>query len=117
MSAHGEHCPFLNRADARCAENFCLERLDHALEYCFDQYQLCPTYLDLLLERRARRGEAQVSEVQDAANPLIQVSISSRLREFANGIAAVAQKHLDERRLEQTQPPSGAQNLPAPPRF
>ncbi|HWE02287.1 MAG TPA: hypothetical protein VG326_07720 [Tepidisphaeraceae bacterium] len=55
MSDHGQHCPFLNRSDARCSTNFSLERLDNAYDYCFGQYADCPVYLELLVERRLRR--------------------------------------------------------------
>jgi len=55
----GHHCPFLNRADARCGENFSLERLDHAYEYCFNRYQTCAIYHELLVERQVRRISAQ----------------------------------------------------------
>jgi len=56
-SSHGEHCPFLNRSDHRCAEHFNLDQLDFALEHCFDQYQTCPIYFELLNERLERRYE------------------------------------------------------------
>jgi hypothetical protein len=52
------HCPFLNRAEERCAGHFSLEGLDRAFRYCFDRYTLCPAYLQLLVERRVRRSEA-----------------------------------------------------------
>src|SRR5689334_3951985 len=51
----GHHCPFLNRADARCGENFSLERLDHAYEYCFHKYKTCAIYHQLLVERQVKR--------------------------------------------------------------
>jgi hypothetical protein len=95
MSVQGQHCPFLNRADPRCAANFSLERLDHAFEYCFDRYQACPVYLDLLVERRVRRAsdaaDAQPSQPPNQhAKPLVQVSISTRLRELARRIVGSA---------------------------
>jgi hypothetical protein len=54
MSERGQHCPFLNRTDARCAEHFRLEDLPHAFRYCFGRYKACPTYLELRIERRQR---------------------------------------------------------------
>ena len=57
----GHHCPFLNRADARCSENFSLERLDHAYEYCFHRYQTCAIYHELLVERQVKRISAYTS--------------------------------------------------------
>src|SRR6185312_6894795 len=43
MESQGEHCPFLNRSDHRCAQHFNLDQLDYALEHCFDKYQTCQT--------------------------------------------------------------------------
>lgn len=58
MSDREHHCPFLNRADHRCASFFSIERLQHAFEHCFDAYQSCEVYKELLVERLARRSEA-----------------------------------------------------------
>jgi DNA-binding GntR family transcriptional regulator len=49
------HCPFLNREDARCANHFSLDRLDHAFHHCFGSYSACPTYHEMLTERRYRQ--------------------------------------------------------------
>lgn len=56
MSDRVLHCPFLNRADTRCSNHFSLDRLGHAFQHCFNQYKSCPTYLELLVERRVRRS-------------------------------------------------------------
>jgi hypothetical protein len=78
------HCPFLNRDDPRCAENFSLDRLDHALRFCFDNYRSCSTYLQLLVERRVRRiaassvGLTDIAERDDEPNDdgrLVQLTI------------------------------------------
>ena len=58
MAEHGPHCPFLNRADARCSAHFRLDHLGDAFEHCFDRYHGCAVYAELLLERRVRRAEA-----------------------------------------------------------
>ena len=58
MSDREHHCPFLNRADHRCAAFFSIERLQHAFEHCFHAYQSCEVYRELLVERQARRSEA-----------------------------------------------------------
>ena len=52
-----EHCPFLNRSDARCSENFNIDHLQHAFRFCFGRYKACTTYVELLVERRLRRGD------------------------------------------------------------
>lgn len=58
MAERVHHCPFLNRADSRCASNFSLDRLHEAFDQCFDRYATCDAYADLLLERQVRRAEA-----------------------------------------------------------
>ena len=74
-----KHCPFLNRADPRCSSNFSLDRLDHAFEYCFNQYQQCPVYLELLLERRVR----QLSSAAHPTRDRVQLTIPHRQAQHA----------------------------------
>ena len=62
-----EHCPFLNRSDERCAENFNIDHLQHAFRFCFGRYKTCPSYIELLVERRIRRGEAAERMAASAA--------------------------------------------------
>ena len=71
MSAESlsHHCPFLNRSDPRCSSSFKLDRLRHALEFCFDQYRSCPHYAQQLAERQARRS-GTYSLVQVTISPL-----------------------------------------------
>jgi len=45
-------CPFIDRDDARCDERFTLSRLREAFSYCFDSYQSCPVYHQLMREQR-----------------------------------------------------------------
>jgi hypothetical protein len=75
----GNHCPFLNRADVRCGENFSLERLDHAYQYCFDRYQTCAIYHELLVERRVRRISANATpnatRARFVTQNLVQVTV------------------------------------------
>ncbi len=56
MPDQSRHCPFLNRSDARCSGSFQLDHLQHAFKHCFDRYNLCPVYSQLLVERQARRA-------------------------------------------------------------
>ena len=58
MSDREHHCPFLNRADRRCACFFSIEQLQHAFEHCFDAYKACAVYQELLVERQSRREQA-----------------------------------------------------------
>src|SRR5437763_16380129 len=55
MADHEHHCPFLNRPDPRCADRFQIDHLDDAFDFCLGDYGACPTYLERLVERRARR--------------------------------------------------------------
>jgi hypothetical protein len=57
MAIVSGHCPFWNRADARCGDSFSLDNLDNAFNYCFGRYRSCRVYAELLSERRAKRGE------------------------------------------------------------
>ena len=57
MSQRAVHCPFLNRSDVRCSSHFSLDHLSDAFDQCMGAYQACPVYLELLAERRERRGE------------------------------------------------------------
>jgi hypothetical protein len=54
MSERVPHCPFLNRADSRCANHFSLDRLGSAFDHCFGEYKACATYAEMLDERRHR---------------------------------------------------------------
>ncbi|HEY7116963.1 MAG TPA: hypothetical protein VH475_10275 [Tepidisphaeraceae bacterium] len=63
----GHHCPFLNRADARCSKHFSLDDLGHAFEYCFGYYEGCGVYLELLVERRVRRARGNDEFAVDGA--------------------------------------------------
>ena len=95
---NGQHCPFLNRTDTRCSDNFHLDRLQHAFKYFFDGYKTCPTYLELLVERRVRRSESAVLDGTlgggrgGATSALIQlnVKIPQVAHRYAKHIAATA---------------------------
>lgn len=63
----GEHCPFLNRSDGRCAECLSLDHIDHAFDYCFGTYGACVVYKELLAERRVRRLSGLLTPTQVAA--------------------------------------------------
>lgn len=80
MPSMGQHCPFLNRADARCSEAFNLDRLDHAFKYCFGRYTSCPIYVELLIERRVRHSAAEVADHSHGYNGHIQVTVHRSFR-------------------------------------
>jgi len=91
MSHASRHCPFLNRADERCASYFNIDGLGHAYRFCFDRYKACPVYIQLLIERRVRRADAAAAEksrehtpasahqapIAIPSAPIVQVSISA----------------------------------------
>ena len=80
MASEGLHCPFLNRADCRCGEHLNIEDLGFAFRHCFDRYKACAVYVDLLVERQLRRGEAAEDLEHVGDRPLVQVSIDPRYR-------------------------------------
>ena len=69
MSDRVVHCPFLNRADTRCSRHFSLDDLEHAFDHCFDRYKTCPTYLELLVERRVRRAGDSILRTSSPSEP------------------------------------------------
>ena len=73
MSASSRHCPFLNRDDERCGEHFHVGQLDHTFRYCFGNYAACPSYLDLLIERRTRRSSDRSTD-----RPVVTLTIRGR---------------------------------------
>src|SRR5438045_4664757 len=75
VAHRGHHCPFLNRADARCGENFSLERLDHAYEHCFNKYKACSIYHELLVERQVKRITASATACHEEGQK-VELSIS-----------------------------------------
>jgi hypothetical protein len=82
MPDQANHCPFLNRADERCSQHFSLDRLAYAFRYCFDGYVVCPTYLELLRERRVRRanGDRMAEHGEGASQSsqrLVQLTLAS----------------------------------------
>src|SRR5450432_510118 len=91
MSSMVKHCPFLNRADVRCSESFCLDKLDSAFRYCFGRYKSCTVYTDLLIERRVRQSDAISTDENHDRQRIIQVSIR---RKIADGNAPADAKSL-----------------------
>jgi hypothetical protein len=81
-----EHCPFLNRSDERCSENFNIDHLQHAFRFCFGRYKACSTYTELLVERLTRRGEAP-SHASHANDRFVQITVSAGHVQHAAGTA------------------------------
>jgi hypothetical protein len=82
MSDRGHQCPFINRGDTRCSHNFTLDRLEQAYDLCFNSYHACPVFVELLAERRIRRGEnisitARKVAHAAAAGELVQVTVAA----------------------------------------
>jgi len=92
MPDRANHCPFLNRADARCAEHFNMQGLRHAFDHCFGQYSRCPVYFEMLMERRTRRAvagaEAQ-EHPEDGRTSLVQVTVAAEQSRCAAAVPAV----------------------------
>lgn len=87
-----EHCPFLNRSDARCSENFSIDHLQHAFKFCFGRYKACSAYAELLVERRIRRGETAEQPSMTGtthANRIVQITLPARHARPVAGRAGV----------------------------
>jgi hypothetical protein len=90
-----EHCPFLNRSDARCADNFNIDHLQHAFKFCFGRYKSCPSYTELLVERTVRRSEAAAgrrasvttSSETHGKDRFVQLTVSAGHAQHAAGAA------------------------------
>jgi len=85
MPDQSHHCPFLNRADARCSRHFSLDALGYAFDHCFGYYEGCGVYVELLVERRVRRARAHELDPAGGAHdvhtphaPLVQLTIAGR---------------------------------------
>ena len=78
MPEMSDHCPFLNRSDARCSEFFNLDHLQHAFKFCFDRYATCPVYAEQLAERQGRRQAAAAGAGGAGRQVLVSLSIPSR---------------------------------------
>jgi hypothetical protein len=93
MTDQGHHCPFLNRADARCSQHFSLDRLGHAFDYCFGYYEGCGVYLELLAERRVRRARGQDYDGAGDGGfygKLTQLTVAGRMPEGATDPALLS---------------------------
>jgi len=90
MSEPNPHCPFLNRPDARCAEHFRVDNLDHAFRHCFHRYQACEVYIDRVIERRLKGNRSEVNDSSTgdgAAKAAEAVEPSSRSVQVARRVA------------------------------
>ena len=105
-----QHCPFLNRADARCSDAFSIEKLDHAFKYCFGRYTYCSVYMELLIERRLRRSAA-AEPAEHAEHEHASFSASSAEAERVVQVSVRRQKGADRN----AQFPARGQGLPALP--
>ena len=57
MTDRESHCPFLNRTDVRCGNHLSLTTIGSAFDHCFGCYSACPTYHEMLAERRDRQQQ------------------------------------------------------------
>ena len=46
-------CPFINKADNRCANHWTLNNIMQAFGHCADSYTTCPVYRKMLVEQHA----------------------------------------------------------------
>jgi hypothetical protein len=83
MPDRSHHCPFLNRADARCSKHFSIDALGYAFDHCFDYYEGCGVYLELLVERRVRRArghdfDGAAADAYAHQAPFVQLTVAGR---------------------------------------
>lgn len=97
MTEQSQHCPFLNRSDSRCSRHFSLDSLGHAFDYCFDHYDGCSVYLELLAERRVRRSQGQLGRDGEGAGDggtyygkLTQITVAGRIAHGATDSSFVS---------------------------
>ncbi|NLW86861.1 MAG: hypothetical protein GXY38_08305 [Planctomycetes bacterium] len=57
-------CPFINKADNRCANHWTLRNIMQTFLHCADSYHACPVYRTLLQEQLA--DERQEHEVEES---------------------------------------------------
>ncbi len=57
-------CPFIDRADARCADHLTFRNLTRAFAHCADHYAACPIY------RRLTAKECSYERVESASQLL-----------------------------------------------
>ena len=49
-------CPFIDKAEARCADHLTLRNVARAFAHCANRYTTCPVYHKLLAERIAQES-------------------------------------------------------------
>jgi hypothetical protein len=64
-------CPFVNKADRRCAAHWTLRNLSQAFTHCADRYAVCPVYRMLIQELF---NDAQGHKEADAAIRVLAAS-------------------------------------------
>jgi len=57
-------CPFIDTADARCADHLTLRNVSSAFAHCADRYKTCPVYQMLA-------GESNTDEQAQRASRLL----------------------------------------------
>lgn len=82
-SSVGQHCPFLNRRDARCGEHLKLDELSHAFAFCFGSPAGCPVYVELTFERQVRRARSKVEVT--GHGPLVAIPLAGDPRGASAG--------------------------------
>ena len=50
-------CPFVDAAEAHCADHLTLDHLALALEHCADRFHECPVYREMTNDARHRQPD------------------------------------------------------------
>ena len=60
-------CPFIDKADARCADHLTLRNISHAFAHCANRYTSCPIYQKLLADKANHDRVAGIPELLAAS--------------------------------------------------
>lgn len=61
-------CPFVDKAESRCAGHWTLQNVGRAFQHCADNYEDCPVYLNLIHERSGHESHAEQDTALRAAS-------------------------------------------------
>ena len=60
-------CPFLDRADARCAAHLTFRNVTRALAHCVDCYGDCPIYQELVVDAQEQGQPRRAERLRTAS--------------------------------------------------
>lgn len=67
-------CPYVNRADGRCASHLNVSDLHFAFDHCFDRFESCPVYAEISAERDRQIAAAAATVEAGSDRPTVSVA-------------------------------------------